>query len=107
MIASPITGISTSSPARAVGPEEPASKPPRPEPKAQAVEPEPAAVVSISAQAASQAEEAAPKSNKPDLAYEPADTDKDGKISTYEQQSYDFRRPPDLSEYTRNLPDQK
>lgn len=60
-------------------------------------------VVTISAQAASQVAEpeaepapeptVAPRPPKPDLAYEAADTDKDGKISSYEQQSYNFRHP--------------
>ena len=73
---------------------------------------EAAAVVSISKQGAEQAtaKAAAPetataaatataatdeglKSNKPALAYEAADTDQDGKISAFEQQSYDFRHP--------------
>jgi hypothetical protein len=77
---------------------------------------EPAAVVTISRQGADQATtsppaeaagsgsgtavngaqtdaSATPKSNKPALAYEAADTDQDGKISAYEQQSYDFRHP--------------
>ena len=71
---------------------------------------EAAAVVSISKQGADQAtaKAAAPetataaaaaatdeglKSNKPALAYEAADTDQDGKISAFEQQSYDFRHP--------------
>ena len=49
-------------------------------------------MVSISPQGASQATVAS-KSNKPDLAYEAADTDKDGRISAYEQQSYAFRHP--------------
>jgi len=60
-------------------------------------------VVTISAQAASQVAEpeaepapeptVTPRPPKPDLAYEAADTDKDGKISSYEQQSYNFRHP--------------
>ena len=71
---------------------------------------EAAAVVSISKQGAEQAtaKAAAPetataaataateeglKSNKPALAFEAADTDQDGKISAFEQQSYDFRHP--------------
>ena len=59
---------------------------------------EAAAVVSISKQGADKAiasPEAVPalKSNKPALAYEAADTDLNGKISTYEKQSYDFRHP--------------
>lgn len=72
---------------------------------------EPAAVVSISKQGAEQAtakaappqaaaEESTPKSNKPALAYEAADTDQDGKISAFEQQSYDFRHPAALKAYT-------
>ncbi|CAN5229555.1 hypothetical protein BH11PSE10_BH11PSE10_00570 [soil metagenome] len=39
------------------------------------------------------ADSSAPKSNKPDLAYEAADTDKDSKVSTFEKQSYHFRHP--------------
>jgi hypothetical protein len=83
---------------------------------ASATEQASAAVVTISRQGASQAAETeaapaetrpaaakaaetTPKSNKPDLAYEAADTDKDSKISAYEQQSYGFRHP-DLRAYT-------
>ena len=75
---------------------------------------ESAAVVSISKQGAEQAtakaappqaaaaaaaEESTPKSNKPALAYEAADTDQDGKISAFEQQSYGFRHPAALKAY--------
>lgn len=71
---------------------------------------EPAAFVSISKQGAAQATarsgstqaaaDSTPKSNKPALAFEAADTDQDSKISTFEQKSYDFRHPAALKAYT-------
>ena len=89
-----VAGIPTnaSAPARPAA-EEVAGKPtPTSAGAAGAAEADSAAVVSISPQGASQATVAS-KSNKPELAYEAADTDKDGRISAYEQQSYAFRHP--------------
>jgi|GEM_PF-973347 len=41
---------------------------------------------------------AAQASNKPEAAFEPADGNKDGRVTEFEQQAYDFKHPKSLAE---------
>lgn len=50
----------------------------------------PAAETDASVQASS--------SNKPEAAFEPADGNKDGRVTEFEQQAYDFKHPKSLAE---------
>jgi len=40
----------------------------------------------------------ASSSNKPEAAFEPADGNKDGRVTEFEQQAYDFKHPKSLAE---------
>ena len=65
-----------------------ASRPPAADPA-----PTPTSAPAPAPAPASTATAEAPASLKPELAYEAADVDKDGKVSVLEQQVYDFRNP--------------
>lgn len=59
-------------------------------PPAKTAPAQPAAAAAASAQASS--------SSKPDAAFEPADGNKDGSVTEFEQQAYDFKHPKSLAE---------
>jgi hypothetical protein len=67
-------------------------------PSASADKPDGKAEVKPDAKASTDASGAGAASSKPDAAFEPADINKDGSVTEFEQQAYDFKHPKSLAE---------